>query len=245
MSFFSAISGILQQQGSAPAAAPQAIIGNGSNFLEIADNAIFTATTGWTAALWVKTNSNAQGRNPEGYFSQSNNSNRAWTFHTVSTIDSRMFCSFSNNGSSLVTCNPLVGGSFGGQTWKHVVLQYNGATTTLRCKMNNGAWDNGATNPGPTMFNSATVVRIGAQNSGTDPFRSYTKLAHIVWANAVLSDADITTIYNARDAASMPAGVDLYYDFSDFNGTTTTAQIGGLTATVNASSLLFDSDVPV
>lgn len=243
MNLFSSLSGIVSQQ-SAGGSLPQAIIGNGTNFLQIADDPIFSATTEWTACLWVKTNSQAQGRNPEGYFSQSTNSNRAWTFHTVSTVDSRIYCSFSDNGTTLVTCNPLMPGGIGGQVWKHLVLQYNGATPVLRGKINDGAWDNGAVAPAATMLDSTSVVRIGAENSGTNVFRSYTRLAHVVWSNSALSDADITQIYNARDAASMPAGVDLYYDFSDFDGVSTTAQIGGLTATVNAASLLFDSDVP-
>lgn len=229
---------------SAGGLAPQAIIGNSTNFLTIPDDPIFTATTGWTACLWVKTNSQAQGRVSEGFFGQSANANLSWTMHTLSTVDSRIYCSFSELGSVATTCNPLTPGGFGGQIWKHLVLQYNGATPVLRGKLNDGSWDNGALTPAATMFNSTEIVRIGAENGGTNPFRSSTRLAHVVWANSVLSDADITQIYNARDAASMPAGVDLYFDFSDFDGVSTVAQIGGLTATVNAASLLFDGDVP-
>lgn len=228
----------------ASGASPQAIIGNGTNYLVIPDAAVWQVTSGFTIGLWVKTNSTAQGRNPEGWFSQSSNSNRAWTVHTVSTIDTRIYSVISNDGTAQELLNPLIT-SFGGQTWKHITVQYNPTGPVFRGKLNNGSWVNSTVVPTFTsIFNSTADVRIGANNNAIEPIRSYTKLSHIAFAASVLSDSDVTAMYNARDAASMPAGVDVYFDFSDFNGTTTTSQIGGQVATVNASSLSYDGDVP-
>lgn len=221
---------------------PASLVGDGTNCLEVPDSALFAPGSGITVGCWIKTKST--GRSTEGFLSQSSNGEKSWSFQSLSNITTRIYCYAGDDGINTEALNPLVSG-WAVDDWAHIVFQLNESTGVARAKVNNGSWVNStvAWTRYP-LHNSTAPLRIGADNSGANPLFSTSKLAFPFFSASVLSDADITTIYNARTLASMPSSVTEAWDFSDFDGSTTTGKNGSV-ATATAAGLTADTgDVP-
>jgi hypothetical protein len=144
--------------------------------------------------------------------------------------------------------------TFANNTWYHIVLTYNGATSGNINKCNlyiDGVKETNTQGSNITSLNSSTSnFNIGRHQSGASSYNNYFdgNVDEIAFFDKELSQSEVTAIYNSGQPASLTGHANLTDwwrcgDDDGGSGTTLTANVGGVNGTLQ-NSASYETDVP-
>ncbi|NVJ47078.1 MAG: hypothetical protein HWE07_08110, partial [Cytophagia bacterium] len=186
--------------------------------VEIADDAAFDFSGGFTAQLWVYPEEIAT----SGIISQYSNGEKA--FSAVLTGDGKIELTISRDGTEddyFVTA-----GTISADEWSHLTFTYDGSTMKIYV---NGVEDANSKSVSGTMYNSSAEIEI-ASRDGAYHFEG--KIDELKFWSKALSSSEINQTKDCR-VSTTASGLIAYYDF---NQGTSGGSNSGITSILDRTS---------